>query len=79
MSLHRIKTLYCIAVISIAVILDCVGGLLGWTAAVVLLAGALPLFGIVCQAAEIKGAQSALIRIRQRVMADMGSTDDSPQ
>lgn len=44
MPLQRIKVLFCVAAISIAIILDCTGGVIGWATAVIVLAGALPLF-----------------------------------
>lgn len=47
MSLRRVKTIYCASAITIALVLDCTGGMIGWIAAVVLLAGALPLFRLV--------------------------------
>lgn len=75
MSLQRIKSLYCIIAISIAVILDCTGGVLGWATAVVVLAGALPMFDLGCRAAEQEGARGALIRVKQRALADL-ATDD---
>lgn len=53
MSLSRVKTIYCVSVIAIALVLDCTGGAIGWIAAVVLLAGALPLFRLVtCASAD---------------------------
>lgn len=42
MSLRRIKTLYCLAVIAIGVLLAALGGWVGWLAAVLVLSGALP-------------------------------------
>lgn len=42
MSLRRIKTLYCLAVIAIGVLLAALGGWVGWLAAVLVLGGALP-------------------------------------
>lgn len=50
MSLARIKTLYCVAVIAIAIVLDCTGEIVGWATAVVMLAGALPVFHLVISA-----------------------------
>jgi len=63
MKLERVRLLYCIAVIAIAVILDCTGGFIGWTAAVVVLAGALPLFNIGCQAAANREKQRTLAEV----------------
>lgn len=61
MTLSRIKTLYCTAVIAIAIILDCVGGWIGWVTAIVVLSGALPMFEAVKEASEHIGAKAALI------------------
>jgi len=44
MGLERIRTLFYIAVIALAVILDCTGGIIGWATAIVVLAGARPMF-----------------------------------
>ena len=44
MSLERIKLLFYTAVIAIAIILDCTGDVVGWITAVVVLAGARPMF-----------------------------------
>ena len=44
MSLRRIKTLYCLAVIAIGVLLAALGGWIGWVAAVLVLSGALPMY-----------------------------------
>lgn len=66
MTLRRIKVLYCVAVISIAVVLACVGGVVGWLTAIVMLGGALPVFGAIRRASAI----SALIGFRD----DCGAT-----
>lgn len=55
MSLRRSKTIYCVVMISAAVVLATTAGLLGWITAVLLLSGALPLFSAVRQAAEQRG------------------------
>ncbi len=60
MSLRRIKLLYCITVVAIAVILASFGQLIGWIAAVVVLAGALPMFGAVKRAAGDSAADETL-------------------
>lgn len=44
MSLGLIKAIYCVAIITIAIILDCNAGWLGWITAIIMLSGALPLF-----------------------------------
>lgn len=49
MSLRRVKVLYCVAVVSIAVVLVCAAGLIGWIVAIIVLAGALPMFGAIHQ------------------------------
>lgn len=58
--MRRAKTIYCIAVIAIAVILASVGGLIGGIAAIVVLVGALPMF----QAVKRASATNALIGFR---------------
>jgi membrane associated rhomboid family serine protease len=50
MSLRRIKTLYCLAVIAIGVLLAALGGWVGWLAAVLVLSGALPMFRVIGRA-----------------------------
>lgn len=55
MSLRRIKTLYCVAVISIAIVLVSQGSFVGWATAVVVLSGALPVFGAINGASELVG------------------------
>lgn len=75
MSLRRIKTLYCVAVISIALILACTGGLIGWVASIVLLGGALPMFRAMWNA----GTQEALDkseRTADLILASLTETDD---
>jgi hypothetical protein len=74
-SLRTIRNLFYLSVIAVAVILDCTGGVIGWAAAVIVLAGAKPIFSLGCQAAEQKGAKDALTRVRQRALADL-ATDD---
>lgn len=52
MSFRRIKTLYCLAVIAIGVLLAALGGWIGWIAAVLVLGGALPMFRVIGQQSE---------------------------
>lgn len=64
MSLRRIKTLYCLAVIAIGVLLAALGGWVGWLAAVLVLSGALPMFRVIGRAAAgsaLTGAWDKLI------------------
>lgn len=60
MSLERIKNLYCIAVIAIAIVLDCTGEMIGWATAVVMLAGALPVFNCATRIAANQEKQRTL-------------------
>lgn len=60
LSLHQAKTIYCLAVILIAVILAIVGGLVGWGVSIAMLAGALPLFNLVTRAAGDDAADETL-------------------
>lgn len=47
MSLRRIKTLYCVAVISIGILLASHGEVVSWAASIIVLGGALPMFGAI--------------------------------
>lgn len=47
MPLRRIKTLYCVTVMAVAVLLFAAGGIIYWAASIVLLAGALPIFRLI--------------------------------
>ena len=49
MSLRRAKTLYCVTMIAVSVLLAAWGGVLGCAAGALLLAGALPLFKVIGQ------------------------------
>lgn len=60
MSLRRMKTLYCIAAMALAIILTWTGILLCWIAAVALLSGALPGWSIATRVASDQGADQAL-------------------
>lgn len=64
MSLRKVKTLYCIAVMAIAIVLAVLGHWVGWVTAVVLLSGALPGWRLATRTA----ASSALIGFRQNLV-----------
>lgn len=68
MTLPRIKALYCIAVIAVAIILDWVGGWVGWVTAVVVLSGALPMFDALVRAASDQGADEAFNVVERRLV-----------
>lgn len=72
MSLRRIKTLYCIAVIAIALILVDAAGVLGWVTAVVVLAGALPMF----RAIQWHERRRTLTRLAERAGLSLGHEDN---
>lgn len=55
MTLDRIRDLFYIAVIALAIILDCTGGVIGWATAVVILVGARPMFHALRRTAEQRG------------------------
>ena len=57
MPLARLKTLYCIAAMAIGTLLAVLGGFVGWLAAVLILASALPAWKMVIRSA----AKSAII------------------
>ena len=68
MSLRRIKIIYYIAVASIAMILICTAGPIGLVAAVLILAGALPMFMAVGKA--MKAATLHDVEQQARLIAD---------
>jgi hypothetical protein len=68
MSLEHIRDLFYLAVIAVAIILDCTGGIIGWTAAVVILAGARPVFQVITCAASDQGADEALSVVEHRLV-----------
>lgn len=74
--MRRVKTIYCIVVISIALILASVGGLLGIITAIIVLAGALPMFRAVGRAAEQRGVTDYR-RLRQAAARRILSTDQT--
>lgn len=55
MSLRQVKIVYCSFAIITALILVYIGGVLGWIAAVALLAGSLPLFRAIQSTSEQRG------------------------
>lgn len=65
MSLARLKTLYCIAVMAVGTLLAFFGGVVGWLAAVLILSSALPAWRVVIGVAGDTGAQEAL-KVLQR-------------
>lgn len=73
--MRRIKTLYCVAVIAIAIVLSCTGGLIGWITSIVVLAGALPMFRVVRRAS----AHAALIGFRSDLSEDTPQNQSTDQ
>lgn len=57
MSLRKLKTLYCLSVMAVGVILTAIGGMLGWLVAVIILSSALPAWKLVVRSAS----ESAII------------------
>lgn len=55
MSLRAIKTIVYLAIIALAIIVDCIGGMFGWVVASVMLGGAIPALRCVTRAAERRG------------------------
>lgn len=74
--MRQVKTVYCVAVISVAVILASAAGLIGWVAAIIVLAGALPMFRAVSWAAEDNGADRAIADLRRRWYAHHATPDE---
>jgi predicted Na+-dependent transporter len=70
--MRRVKTIYCIAVIAIAIILVSFGQLIGWLAAIVVLAGALPMFRVVTQTSA--DATLTAVEERRRARANRRET-----
>lgn len=64
MSIRRLKTLYCISVIALALILAA-SGTIGYIAAIIMLTGALPMFRAVEWAASDQGADNAIRDLRR--------------
>lgn len=66
MSLHKAKTLYCIAIIATGIILAVLAGPIGKVAAIALLAGTLPMIRAIEWAASDQGADKAILDLRDR-------------
>lgn len=69
MSLRRAKTLYCIAVMAIGILLASTGELAYWIASVIVLGGALPLYRVMGHAVfdeSLDDAESALVAEQRR-------------
>lgn len=69
MSLRKAKALYCVVIISIAVLLYAAGGIVYWIASVVLLGSALPVFRLVTRVVSderFDEAESILLAEQQR-------------
>lgn len=75
MSLARLKTLYCIAVMAVGTLLAFFGGVVGWLAAVIILSSALPAWRAVISIAGDTGAHEALT-VFQHQLQDRRSTRD---
>jgi hypothetical protein len=74
--MRRVKTIYCLAVIAVAIVLSCTGGLVGWIAAIIVLAGALPMFRAVNWTASNQGADEAIANLRHRWYAHHATPDE---
>jgi hypothetical protein len=77
MSLQRAKAIYCVVMISVAIVLACTAGLLGWITAVLLLSGALPMFKTVGTA--MKAATLHDVEQQARLIADLTEPVQPPQ
>lgn len=78
MSLRRMKTLYCVSAISIALILAALAGGIGEIAAIILLAGALPMFNIIFKTGEQRGKNDLLRAIEHRRASYQSTTAKDP-
>ena len=70
MSLRRITTLYCIAVIAIGVLLATLGGFVGWLAAMLVMGGALPLYRLISWQNAQAGREGVLIDLANDLIPD---------
>jgi hypothetical protein len=68
--MRQVKTVYCVVVISLAIILASIGGLLGVITAIIVLVGALPMFRAVNGVSELAGATKALQRLQHRLTTE---------
>lgn len=55
MSLRRIRTIVYLAIIVLAIIVDCIGGTFGWVVSAIMLSGTIPAMRCVTKAAEHHG------------------------
>lgn len=74
MSLRKARLLYYVWTISIVIILLSTAGVLGWMAAIVVLIGALPMFGTVHRAAE----KQTLRKLASGLGVDLNSPPSAP-
>lgn len=85
MSLRKVKTVYLIAVIVLAVLLATLGDVICWIAAIVLLVGALPMFKVMGRAFsehlidEINHRRVRASRPAMSVTAVQSQDDAAPQ
>lgn len=77
MSFGRIKTLYCIAVVSLAALLFVSDSLVRGSAAVVLLIGALPMFRLITRENTLNVLRA--VGLRHEVERHIQSTDQSSE
>lgn len=77
MSLRRIKTLYCVAVISVGILLASHGEIVSWAASVIVLGGALPMFRAVSGA--MKTATLHDVEQQARIIADQTELSQQPK
>lgn len=78
MSLRRAKFIYCAMIISVAIVLACTAELIGLITAVLLLAGALPVFTAVRRAAGDLMLTAVENRNRERANPKAPRAEESP-
>lgn len=71
MTLRRVKTIYCLSIIAVAIILASHGGILEWAASIAMLAGALPVLR--------KAQRLAAAHERERVLREVTAAVVSPE
>lgn len=76
--MRQVKTVYCIVVISLALILASIGGLLGIVTAIIVLAGALPMFRAVKRAAGDMMLTAVENRNRERATPEVPHAEELP-
>lgn len=80
MSLRQIRVVFYLAIIALALTIDCIGGAYGWVVAAVVVGGAIPMFRAIAGAAERRGVNDYR-RLRQasarRILSSVPKAPDA--